>query len=132
MAVRGDLENLSMFPEGHFDAIHCFGVIEHLPNPQGVLREFSRLLKPNGILILDSPIRCGFSHLTLKLSGYHPFYRFFSLSEILDMVRKTNGLKVKKVKPTMHIWTQGMANIFLRTISQKIGIEFLRHLNNVV
>jgi len=41
-----------------FDAILCSEVIEHIPYPNETIREFNRLLKPNGTLILTAPCNC--------------------------------------------------------------------------
>jgi 2-polyprenyl-3-methyl-5-hydroxy-6-metoxy-1,4-benzoquinol methylase len=41
-----------------FDAILCTEVLEHVPYPNETLREFSRLLKPGGTLILTAPSNC--------------------------------------------------------------------------
>ena len=46
-----------------FDVIMCIEVLEHLPNPILALKELSRLLKPNGQLILTAPF-CSISHLS--------------------------------------------------------------------
>lgn len=48
-------------PDGSFDAIMCTEVLEHVPDPVAVLREFSRLLKPEGYLILTAPF-CSLTH----------------------------------------------------------------------
>ena len=42
-------------PDGSFDAILCSEVLEHVPEPDRALDEFSRLLKPGGTLILTAP-----------------------------------------------------------------------------
>ncbi len=49
-----------------FDAIMCIEVFEHLPNPIDAIKEFSRLLKKNGTLILTAPF-CSLTHF----SPYH-------------------------------------------------------------
>jgi SAM-dependent methyltransferase len=41
-----------------FDAILCTEVFEHIPYPIETIKEFSRLLKPNGKLILTAPSNC--------------------------------------------------------------------------
>jgi len=41
-----------------FDAILCTEVLEHIPYPIDTIREFSRLLKAGGTLILTAPSNC--------------------------------------------------------------------------
>lgn len=48
-------------PDGSFDAIMCVEVFEHLPDPQPALKEFSRLLRPGGQLIITAPF-CSLTH----------------------------------------------------------------------
>lgn len=48
-------------PDGSYDAILCTEVFEHLPEPLAALKEFSRLLKPGGHLILTAPF-CSLTH----------------------------------------------------------------------
>lgn len=55
-------------PDNSFDAIMCVEVFEHIPEPIAAIREFSRLLKSGGRLILTAPF-CSLTHL----SPYH-FY----------------------------------------------------------
>ena len=38
-----------------FDAILCSEVLEHVPEPMHALDEFTRLLKPGGVLVLTAP-----------------------------------------------------------------------------
>jgi len=59
-------------PDKSFDAIMCIEVLEHLPEPVKALKEFSRLLKPRGHLILTAP----YSSLT-HFAPYH-FYSGFN------------------------------------------------------
>ncbi len=42
-------------PSGSFDVILCTEVLEHIPDPLATLREFDRLLKPGGQLIMTVP-----------------------------------------------------------------------------
>lgn len=47
-----DLNKKLRFPNNFFSAIHCRHVIEHLPNPLRALKEFHRILKKNGKLVI--------------------------------------------------------------------------------
>ena len=44
--------------DGFFDVILCTEVFEHIPYPVETIKEFSRLLKKNGLLILTAPSNC--------------------------------------------------------------------------
>lgn len=44
-----------------FDAVLCTEVFEHLPNALGAVREFSRILKPDGALLITAPF-CSLTH----------------------------------------------------------------------
>jgi ubiquinone/menaquinone biosynthesis C-methylase UbiE len=45
--LRGDASALD-YPEASFDAAYCRFVLEHVPNPKGVLGEMYRVVKPGG------------------------------------------------------------------------------------
>lgn len=42
-------------PDGHFDAIVCIAVLEHVENPEEVVPEFFRVLKPGGHVVASVP-----------------------------------------------------------------------------
>lgn len=82
-------------PDGSFDAIMCTEVFEHLPAPIEAIREFSRLLKSGGILILTAPF-CSLTHFA-PYHFYTGFNRYFfeihlqnSGFEILEMAGNGN------------------------------------------
>ena len=50
----GSLEE-AHFPAESFDVVTLFHVMEHVTNPRQVLAEVSRVLKPNGVAILQVP-----------------------------------------------------------------------------
>jgi SAM-dependent methyltransferase len=52
--IVGDLQTYAL-PESHFDAIVCWNVLEHLPQPECALENFVRALKEDGIIILALP-----------------------------------------------------------------------------
>lgn len=62
-------------PDQSFDAILCTEVLEHLPDPIAALREFSRLLRTGGDLILTAPF-CSLTHFAPYhfASGYNRYW----------------------------------------------------------
>ena len=54
--VTGDLKELP-FPDRSFDLVVSFEVLEHLEDPDTALREFERVVAPNGIVLVSSPNR---------------------------------------------------------------------------
>ena len=53
--LQADLNGPVPLPADSFDAIVSAEVIEHLENPRAVFREFHRLLRPRGYLLLTTP-----------------------------------------------------------------------------
>lgn len=55
-------EDLSIYPDAHFNILIAKHVVEHLQDPQKAIAEMSRVLAPGGLLIMacpnmDSPMR---------------------------------------------------------------------------
>jgi SAM-dependent methyltransferase len=78
--------------DASFDAILCTEVFEHLPVPLAALREFSRLLRPGGTLILTAPF-CSLNHI----APYHfasGFSRYFHSHHL-----PASGFEVVEVTP---------------------------------
>jgi len=42
------------FPDGSFDAVFSYAVIEHIPDPLAVLRELHRVVRPGGLAGVDA------------------------------------------------------------------------------
>jgi SAM-dependent methyltransferase len=69
-SVRADLGSLP-FSDKKFDVIVSMSVLEHLADPKLVFRELSRILKPNGIVILQTPNKYDYVSL---IARYTPFW----------------------------------------------------------
>ena len=62
-------------PDASFDAVMCIEVLEHLPEPVLAIQEFSRLLRPDGHMILTAPF-CSITHMSPYhfYSGYNRYF----------------------------------------------------------
>jgi methionine biosynthesis protein MetW len=58
---------------GSFDVVYCGEIIEHLFNPDHLLEEVYRVLKPGGSCILTTPNLAGWPNRLALLLGYQPF-----------------------------------------------------------
>jgi ubiquinone/menaquinone biosynthesis C-methylase UbiE len=67
--VRGDLGQLP-FPENCFDVVISRSVIEHLENPTRVFREFQRVLRPGGKVVIVTPNKYDYVSIVATLTPY--------------------------------------------------------------
>jgi N-acetylglucosaminyl-diphospho-decaprenol L-rhamnosyltransferase len=51
---QGDITGLPRLEAGTFDLITCFGVLEHMEQPERLLAALDRLLAPDGVLIVST------------------------------------------------------------------------------
>lgn len=68
-AIRGDLDQLP-FPSNSFDVVISRSVVEHLENPGQVFREFYRILKPGGKVILSTPNKYDYVSIIAWMTPY--------------------------------------------------------------
>jgi len=78
--IISDIINIPVKNES-FDAVMCVEVFEHLPEPIKAIKEFFRILKPGGKLILTTPF-CSLTHFApyYFASGYSKYWH----KEILE------------------------------------------------
>lgn len=85
----GDIWRIDERP-ATFDAILCSEVFEHIPYPIETVREFARLLKPGGTLILTAPSNC------LRHMDPYFFYTGFS-DRWHERILAENGFDVARL-----------------------------------
>lgn len=137
------VSDISQIPEADasFDAVMCVEVFEHLPAPLLAIREFSRLLKPGGRLILTAPF-CSLTHFA-PYHFYTGFNRYFfekHLSEngfaIEELVENGNffeyvAQEVRRVpfvsesycKVRLALLDRLWMRLFLGTLSRLSGVD---------
>lgn len=107
--VGGFLQDIH-FPNGFFDVIVMYDVIEHLPDPTKTLREINRIIKSDGLIEIWTP---NMGHRRAKRMGKewphiisdHLYY--FSLETLGKMLEKVGLYIFKKqftLKDTLKIY----------------------------
>jgi methionine biosynthesis protein MetW len=61
------------FEDGYFDGVYCGEIIEHLFDPDHLLDEVYRVLKPQGFCILSTPNLAGWPNRLALLLGCQPY-----------------------------------------------------------
>lgn len=92
-------------PDASFDAILCTEVLEHVPDPILAIKEFSRLLKAGGFLVLTAPF-CSLTHFSPYHfnSGFNTYWYQKYLPEY--------GLNIKQLMPNGN---------FFEFVAQELG-----------
>jgi len=96
---RGSLEGAG-FPDGRFDAVTLWEVIEHVPDPGATLAEAVRVLRPGGALFLSTPNAASLSRLVLG-ADYPPFIpwdhlQVFTAATLREALGRA-GLRVERL-----------------------------------
>jgi len=86
--VLGDVHCLP-FKKNVFNCVKCTELLEHVENPDRVIKEITRVLKPSGNLILSMPFNFGIH------ADPHDFQRFtdYKLRKMLE-----NDFEIKMIK----------------------------------
>jgi SAM-dependent methyltransferase len=92
------------YPDGQFDVITLFEIVEHLRDPIEVVAECARILKPGGILVVNTPNAHSWSAETLggqwegfSLFGLGGHISFFSPRSMGELAKRT-GLAVEWIE----------------------------------
>ena len=93
---QGDIDQLSSLPAISFNVVTLFDVIEHVPNPDALLKAVTRLLRPGGFLVLTTP---RFDSALARLMGRRwycifPAHIQYFTRRSLQLAAQTAGLKI--------------------------------------
>jgi SAM-dependent methyltransferase len=81
-------------PEASFDVILCTELLEHVPEPILAIKEFARILKPGGRLLLTAPLGSGLHQEPYHFyGGFTPYWyhKFLKEAGFGDITTKANG-----------------------------------------
>jgi SAM-dependent methyltransferase len=85
------------FPDASFDTVLSVQVLEHTPEPENLLAEMARVLKPDGLLILTAPF-------SFRLHEEpHDYFRFSRHG--LEELCARSGLVIEELSPHGNLWS---------------------------
>jgi len=118
----GTLENFD-FPPETFDVVVMYDVLEHLHEPILCLNKINKILKQNGLLVIQVPNIASIESIIFGSRWYHddvPRHLYhFSVSTLSNILLK-NGFQIKQIKYSTD--TTGLAMSLLRLIRDNMHI----------
>jgi len=100
------VEDLADEAAGSFDVVTCMEMLEHVPDPESVVRSCARLVKPGGWVFFSTLNRNAKAYLLAVVGaeyvlnmlprGTHEYARFLKPSELSRMARNA-GLEIANV-----------------------------------
>jgi len=115
--IYGTLDN-APYPENHFDVIRLWSVLEHLHDPVKTLRIAQRLLKQEGILILQVP---NYKGAVARWTGHGwsawdvPRHLYHFSHQSMDILLEKSGYE------TIH-WVTSSVGTFPSSITKSPGL----------
>ena len=99
IAQRGDVDIISEkyyehipVADASYDAVICSGLLEHVPDPQKTIDEFTRIVKPGGKIVISA---------SFAFSNHNnPDNYFHFTTDGLRLLFERSGLEVKYVQPS--------------------------------
>ncbi len=126
------------FANSHFDVVTAMDFLEHVDNPESVIREFSRVLKPGGLFIFHTFNRNPLAYLVvIKLVEWlvkntppdmHVLHLFIKPSE-LEKYCQNSSMQVQEmvgIKPVFS--TIPLRNLFSGVVPQTLRFELTQSL----
>lgn len=145
--VKVDTESLP-FPDNYFDHVYSFGVIHHSPNPENIVSEIHRVLKPGGSINIMLYNRTSFYYFIevkllrklffmfcekkifwnrlFRMFGENTAKRFESFRQKLEEMKAINARPTTKEWISMHTDDVfcPLAGVYSKRDAQKLFIRF--------
>lgn len=95
---HGVLEKAN-FPANYFDVVNICHVLEHMNDPVSTLTEISRILKDNGLLIVEVPNLNMLFRRSYKVSFDEAQHAYHFSQDTLQRLIIKAGFKIRELKP---------------------------------
>jgi len=97
------------FPANYFDVVVLRDTIEHLADPKATLNEIRRILKPSGILCINTPNISSLASKILgaKWWGLKQAHLFYFTPQTLSKMLELTGFKPVKIRSCARTFTLG-------------------------
>ena len=120
---RGNLDAKLPYEDKSFDCIVCVEGLEHIENPANAMREFARLLKENGTLIVSVPNIMNIEErLKWLFNGYTSHFKPLSSEVLTDIKNEFGGME----EIALHVNPIGYSEV--RFLLEKNGFEIQKTL----
>jgi SAM-dependent methyltransferase len=100
--IRGDATD-DVYPNQQFDRVRCWHTLEHVHDPELLLRRMRDAVKPNGLISLVLPNRKGLTSAVFRHRWYHldvPRHLHHFSPRDIEALAVANGLSVPSVRHT--------------------------------
>jgi SAM-dependent methyltransferase len=94
------------YPDKGFDVVVMDDLIEHVADPSALVREAHRVLKPRGLLTLNTPNRAGLWHLLMGHRWFHykqVEHTYFFSPDVISRLLKCHGFDVLDIHASSKI-----------------------------
>ncbi len=83
----GDVTKI-VLPSNKYDAVFVFGILHHVPEWKKALREIYRVLKPDGVLLVEEVDKNGVIFVEKYLHFYHPRESRFDWLQFVEELKE--------------------------------------------
>lgn len=119
---RGNLDDKLPYNDDFFDKVVCIEGLEHIENPANAIREFARILKKNGSLIVSVPNIMNIEErLKWLFTGYTSHFKPLSKESLNEIRESIKDGYAGMDEVALHVNPIGYAEI--RFLLEKSGFE---------